>query len=62
MLDLNQPINLKVKHLSPMLSLSNAFDLNDMKNFQKKVNNLLLLKDQQLELFANRKLTGYPQH
>ncbi len=48
----------KVKHLSPMLSLSNAFDLNDMKDFQKKVNNFLLLKDKQLELFCEPKIDG----
>ena len=47
----------KVKHLSPMLSLSNAFDLNDMKDFQK-VNNFLLLKDKQLELFCEPKIDG----
>ena len=27
----------KIKHLSPMLSLSNAFSLEDMKDFLKKV-------------------------
>ena len=48
----------KVKHLSPMLSLSNAFDLNDMKDFQKKVNNFLLLKDKQFELFCEPKIDG----
>ena len=26
----------KIKHLSPMLSLANAFNIEDMKNFQKK--------------------------
>ena len=41
-----------------MLSLSNAFDLNDMKDFQKKVNNFLLLKDKQLELFCEPKIDG----
>ena len=41
-----------------MLSLSNAFDLNDMKDFQKKVNNFLLLKDKQLELFYEPKIDG----
>ena len=25
----------KIKHLSPMLSLANAFNIEDMKNFQK---------------------------
>ena len=41
-----------------MLSLSNAFDLNDMKDFQKKVNNFLLLKDKQFELFCEPKIDG----
>ena len=27
----------KFKHLSPMLSLSNAFNIDDMKDFQKKL-------------------------
>ena len=31
----------KIKHLSPMLSLSNAFDENDMRDFLKKVDNFL---------------------
>ena len=29
----------KVKHLKPMLSLSNAFDKNDMNDFLKKIRN-----------------------
>ena len=29
----------KIKHLSPMLSLSNAFDKNDMEDFLKKIKN-----------------------
>ena len=48
----------KVKHLSPMLSLSNAFNLNDMKDFQKKINNFLSLKNVQLELFCEPKIDG----
>ena len=42
----------KVKHLQPMLSLSNAFDKNDMEDFQKKINNFLSLKNTDLELFS----------
>ena len=29
----------KIKHLSPMLSLANAFNLEDMRDFLKKINN-----------------------
>ena len=41
-----------------MLSLSNAFDLDDMINFTKKVNNFLNIKEQNLELFAEPKIDG----
>ena len=36
---------LKSKHRIKMLSLSNAFDLNDLKNFEKKISNFLNLKE-----------------
>ena len=48
----------KIKHLKPMLSISNAFDLDDMINFTKKVNNFLNIKEQNLELFAEPKIDG----
>ena len=48
----------KVKHLKPMLSLSNAFTLEDMKEFLKKINNFLNLKDKKLELFCEPKIDG----
>ena len=48
----------KVKHLRPMLSLSNAFDENDMVDFQKKINNFLSLKKDNIELFAEPKIDG----
>ena len=48
----------KIKHLEPMLSLSNAFDENDMKDFVKKVNNFLNLSNEKLELFAEPKIDG----
>ena len=35
----------KIKHLKPMLSLSNAFDKDDMLDFLKKINNFLNLSD-----------------
>ena len=48
----------KFKHLSPMLSLSNAFDINDMKDFQKKINNFLNYKDKEIEFFCEPKIDG----
>ena len=41
-----------------MLSLSNAFDKNDMKDFQKKINNFLNIKKKNLELFSEPKIDG----
>jgi DNA ligase (NAD+) len=35
----------KVKHKVPMLSLGNAFNEEDLKNFEKKIINFLSLKD-----------------
>ena len=35
----------KIKHRVPMLSLSNAFNEEDLKNFEKKINNFLSLKE-----------------
>ena len=41
-----------------MLSLSNAFDVNDMKDF-KKINNFLNFKeDKKIELFSEPKIDG----
>ncbi len=48
----------KIKHISPMLSLSNAFDKNDMGDFLKKVKNFLNLKDNDIELFSEPKIDG----
>ena len=48
----------KVKHLLPMLSLSNAFNLNDMKDFLKKINNFLNKKNEIIELFCEPKIDG----
>ena len=44
----SKPLNKfkKIKHLSPMLSLSNSFNLNDMKDFLKKINNFLNVQNQ----------------
>ena len=48
----------KVKHLRPMLSLSNAFAIKDMKDFLKKIKNYLNLGDAEIELFSEPKIDG----
>ena len=48
----------KILHLKPMLSLSNAFDKNDMLDFIKKVNNFLNSKNDKIEIFAEPKIDG----
>ena len=48
----------KIEHLSPMLSLSNAFDYEDMKEFLKKINNFLNEKNKSIELFCEPKIDG----
>ncbi len=48
----------KISHLKPMLSLSNAFDKNDMEDFLKKVNNFLNIKNENLEFFSEPKIDG----
>tara|TARA_B100001057_G_scaffold495417_1_gene594400 strand:- start:1494 stop:3527 length:2034 start_codon:yes stop_codon:yes gene_type:complete len=48
----------KIKHLRPMLSLSNAFDEGDMRDFQKKINNFLNNKNIDIEFFAEPKIDG----
>ena len=48
----------KIKHLRPMLSLSNAFDKTDMEDFIKKVQNFLNIKDQNISLIAEPKIDG----
>ena len=55
---LEQPLNKfkKFKHLSPMLSLSNAFNLEEMNDF-KKINNFLATKDN-FEFFCEPKIDG----
>ena len=56
----SKPINKfkKIKHLTPMLSLSNAFNLLDMKDFLKKINNFLNKKNENIELFCEPKIDG----
>ncbi len=48
----------KITHLRPMLSLSNAFDQKDMKDFLKKINNYLNFKNESLEFFSEPKIDG----
>ena len=48
----------KIKHLKPMLSLSNAFQKSDMKDFIKKIFNFLNLENQTIELFCEPKIDG----
>ena len=48
----------KIKHLTPMLSLSNAFNDQDMNDFLKKINNFLNKKQNFIELIAEPKIDG----
>ena len=49
----------KIKHKVPMLSLGNAFDEKDLKNFEKKILNFLSLKnDNSIEYSAEPKIDG----
>ena len=52
----------KIKHLKPILSLSNAFDKKDMADFLKKVKNFLNLKNLDYELISSLRLTEFQQH
>ena len=48
----------KIKHLKPMLSLSNAFNKNDMEDFIKKIYNFLNYKKGNIELSSEPKIDG----
>ena len=48
----------KIEHLSPMLSLSNAFDKSDMVDFQKKINNFINAQNKDIEFFCEPKIDG----
>jgi len=48
----------KIKHLKPMLSLSNAFEEKDMKDFLSKVSNFLNNKNLNIELSSEPKIDG----
>ena len=45
-----------------MLSLANAFSLEDMDNFLKKINNFLNFDNKKLNYFVNQKLMEFLQH
>ena len=48
----------KIKHVSPMLSLSNAFNKENMQDFIKKINNFLNINDKNIELISEPKIDG----
>jgi len=48
----------KIKHLKPMLSLSNAFDTDDMKDFLNKIRNFLNINEENIELSSEPKIDG----
>ena len=48
----------KIRHLQPMLSLSNAFSKFDMENFMKKIKNFLNYNGEKIELFCEPKIDG----
>ena len=48
----------KIKHVSPMLSLSNAFNKENMQDFIKKINNFLNISDKNIELISEPKIDG----
>ena len=48
----------KIKHLKPMLSLSNAFNKNDMQDFVKKINNFLNYEEANIEVSSEPKIDG----
>ena len=48
----------KIKHKIPMLSLGNAFDKNDLENFEKKILNFLSYKNNNIEYSVEPKIDG----
>ena len=48
----------KIKHKIPMLSLGNAFDKNDLENFEKKILNFLSYENNNIEYSAEPKIDG----
>ena len=48
----------KINHLKPMLSLSNTFDQNGMKDFINKINNFLNIKNKNVKFSSEPKIDG----
>jgi DNA ligase (NAD+) len=48
----------KIKHAKSMLSLSNAFEKEDMSDFLSKINNFLNIKNLNIELLSEPKIDG----
>ena len=48
----------KIEHLSPMLSLGNVFDENELEDFTKRINNFLNTEEQNYEFTAEKKIDG----
>ena len=48
----------KIKHLKPMLSLSNSFEKKDILDFVKKINNFLNVKKEKIEMILEPKIDG----
>jgi DNA ligase (NAD+) len=48
----------KIKHKIPMLSLGNAFDKNDLENFEKKILNFLSYENNNIEYSVEPKIDG----
>ena len=48
----------KIKHLKPMLSLSNVFNLKGMQDFVSKISNYLNVKNKQFEFSSELKIDG----
>ncbi len=48
----------KIKHIKPMLSLSNAFNKEDIQNFEKKINNYLNNIKIKIDFFSEPKIDG----
>ena len=48
----------KINHLKPMLSLSNAFEKNDILEFIKKIKNFLNFKEEKIEIISEPKIDG----
>ena len=48
----------KIKHSIAMLSLSNSFNLDDIKDFLKKIQNYLNMREEKIELSSEPKIDG----